>query len=144
MAKRQVFYGEFHGVDDYLDRLRELNADIPEIVTDALEQAADNPTTDTIAAMKPQFMPAKGKYWTGNTADTIIRKPTVTWQNTVASIGIGFDKEKNGVGTLLITGTPRMKPNRKLEQIYARKATVKKFQETVDEVIQNAIEDLEG
>ena len=31
------------------------------------------------------------------------------------------DRLKNGVGDLLISGTPRMQPNRALEDIYARK-----------------------
>lgn len=141
---RRVFYAEFEGFDRQLERLNELHGNLKEIVADALEQAADDPTADTIEAMNKKYMPAKGKYSTGDTAETVIRNPRVTWKTTVATIGIGFDKTKNGAGTLLITGTPKMKPNRKLAQIYTRKKTVAEFHKTIDEALQNAIRELEG
>ena len=142
--KRCNFYAEFDGWDDYAEKINALNGDIKKIVADALEQAADDPTADTIEGVKKTNLPAKGVYSTGKTAETIIRKPEVTWAANVGTIGIGFDKTKNGVGTLLITGTPRMKPARKLEQIYTGKKTIREFHNAVDEALQNAIEELEG
>lgn len=141
MAGRRIFYGEIDGraFDDYISQLRKLDVNLKEVVADALEQAADDPTADTIDAMKNKYMPAKGKYSSGETKETVVKNPKVTFRNTIASIGIGFDRTKNGVGTLLITGTPRMKPNRKLEQIYGRKKTVSQFQKTVAEVLRDAI-----
>lgn len=144
MAKRRVFYGEVAGIDRYIERLRELDGDLKTIIGDAMEQAADDPTADTIAAMKPQYMPADGKYSTGDTEKTIIRKPKVEWRGSVGSVGIGFDKTENGVGTLLISGTPRMQPNEKLAQIYTRKKTAKEFYKVVTDAMENAIEDLGG
>lgn len=141
---RRVFYGEFDGLDRYADRINELNGDLKQIVTDALEQAADDPTADTIEGVKNKNLPAKGEYSRGNTAETVIKSPRVTWAGTVGTIGIGFDKTENGAGTLLITGTPRMKPARKLEKIYARKKTVKEFHAAVNDSLQNAVEELGG
>ena len=144
MAKRRVFYGEIGGIDRYVEKLKELDGDLKTIVGDALEQAADDPTADTIEAMKPQYMPADGKYSTGDTEKTIIKNPKTVWKSNIGEIGIGFDKTKNGVGSLLISGTPRMSPNPKLAAIYTRKKTVKEFNETITEALQNAIEDLGG
>lgn len=142
--KRRKFYADFDGFDRYLDRINELNGDIKKIVSDALEQAADDPTADTIEGVKKKYLPADGKYSTGKTAETVIKNPTVTWAGTVGTIGIGFDKTKNGAGTLLITGTPRMQPDRKLAKVYTSKKTNKQFFEAVSEALQNAIEELEG
>lgn len=139
MAGRRIFYGELTGFDNYLEKLRELDADLKPIVANALEQAADDPTADTIDAMKDRYMPAKGKYSSGQTKETVIKNPKVSWSATIASIGIGFDRTKPGVGTLLITGTPRMKPNKKLEQIYNRKKTIKEFNKTIGEILADAI-----
>ena len=144
MAKRRVFYGEISGIDDYIDKLNELNADLKTIVGDALEQAADDPTADTIEAMQAQYMPAGGKYSTGKTRETVIKNPKAEWRAAVGTIGIGFDKTKKGAGSLLISGTPRMQPNTKLAQIYTRKKTNKEFFKTVTEALENAIEELEG
>ena len=140
--KRRKFYAKFDGLDNYVDRINELNGDVKQIVADALEQAADDPTADTIEGMKKKNLPAKGKYSHGETAETIIRRPSVTWAGNVGTIGIGFDKTKNGAGTLLITGTPRMKPAKKLAAVYTRKKTIKEFHNAVDEALRNAIEDL--
>ena len=141
---RRVFYGEIYGIDDYIERLRDFDADLKSIMTDALEQAADDPTADTITAMRKQNLPAGGLYSTGNTEKTILRNPKSEWRGNAVSIGIGFDKTKNGVGSLLITGTPRMRPNQKLADIYTRTKTNKEFFDTVTEVLENAIEELEG
>lgn len=142
--KRRQFYAEFDGLDGYAERINELNGDVKKIVADALEQAADDPTADTIEGVKKKNLPAKGKYSSGRTAETVIKSPRVTWAANIGTIGIGFDKTKNGVGTLLITGTPRMKPARKLEKIYTSKKTIKEFHNAVDEALRNAINELEG
>ena len=141
---RRLFYADFDGLDRYADRIKSLNGDLKQIVTDALEQASDDPTADTIEGVKKNNLPAKGKYSSGETAETIIKRPSVKWAANIGTINIGFDKTKNGAGTLLITGTPRMKPAKKLEKIYARKKTVKEFHAAVNEALQNAVEELEG
>lgn len=142
--QRRKFYADFDGFENYIARINELNGDLKQIVSDALEQAADDPTADTIEGMKKKNLPAKGKYSRGKTAETIIKNPKVTWTGTVGTIGIGFDKTENGAGTLLITGTPRMKPAKKLAKVYTSKKTNKEFFNAVSEALQNAIEELEG
>ena len=49
--KRRKFYAEFDGLDGYAERINELNGDVKKIVADAREQAADDPTADTIISI---------------------------------------------------------------------------------------------
>lgn len=132
---RRIFYSEFSGLDDYVRKLNQANADTKKIVTKAMKTAAKEPTERTIEGVKKPYLPAKGKYSTGDTEKTIINNPDVLWQGNIGSMGIGFDRTEHGVGTLLITGTPRMKPAKKLEQIYNRKSTIKKFNETAGKIM---------
>ena len=71
--------------------------------------------------MRASNLPAGGKYSQGDTAKSIIQNPKVSWTGNIGSLPIGFDYAKPGAGGFLITGTPRMKPDHKLETIYARK-----------------------
>ena len=58
---------------------------------------------------------------------------------------MGFDKTKNGASTLLITGTPRMKPDRELERMFARKKYAAEVNTCISESIQDLIKDeIEG
>ena len=93
--------------------------------------------------MANRYLPATGKYSTGDTKKSIA-EPKVVWSGTVAEVGLGFDKTKPGAGGFLITGTPRMEPDRKLEKIYARKKYLKQINEDLSEVLENAIDEVMG
>lgn len=134
---------EVHGFDDYVTRLDELGANVKEIVSDIYEQCTDDITADTIAAVKNiKKLPAGGKYSTGDTLKSIIKAPKMEWSGEIGEIGVGFDHSKNGAGLLLITGTPRMKPVLDLEDIYARKKPIKKFNIDVTEAFERAIKEI--
>jgi len=132
---RRIFYAEISGFDDYIRKLNSADADTKAVVTGAMKTAAESPTKGTVEGVKKPNLPAKGKYSTGDTEKTVIENPDVLWQGNTGAMGIGFDRTKNGVGTLLITGTPRMKPAKKLEQIYSRKKTVNEFNRTVGKIV---------
>ena len=93
--------------------------------------------------MENQYLPAHGQFSTGETKRSIA-DPKVEWSGTLAEVGMGFDKTKDGAGGFLITGTPKMKPNAKLEDIYVRKKYMsnvqKQMQEIVSEEIKKAME----
>ncbi len=111
------------GFDEYVAKFQKLGADLRPIFTDALTQAAETITEDTIEGMKDQYLPAHGEYHhTGRpTEKSIVTHPEVTWNGTVAEVAVGFDFSKPGAGGFLITGTPRMSPDKKLNQIYKGK-----------------------
>ena len=55
-------------------------------------------------------------------------------------IGLGFDKSKPGAGGFLITGTPKMAPDYKLEDLYVRKRYKNKLVKEIGESLQDEID----
>ena len=108
-------------------------------MTDALEQAAETIEEDTRDAMAKRYLPAQGAYSTGETKKTIV-SPKVVWSGTIAETGVGFDYGKRGAGGFLISGTPRMEPNRELAKIYTRKKHMKQIQSDMQDVVMDAID----
>lgn len=109
------------GFEEYAEKLEKLGADLKPIFTDVLMQAAETITEDTVDAMNPHNLPRGGKYSHGNTEKSIIKNPQVAWTGTVGEVNVGFDFSKPEAGGYLITGTPRMKPNKALNKIYKSK-----------------------
>ena len=145
MAKRKSFISiDFSNFEDYAERLDNLGADLKAIFTDAMEQAAETVQDDTIEAMAKVNLPAGGKYSDGQTEASIIRDAKVNWQGSVGEIGLGFDKTKPGAGGFLITGTPKMQPNRALEDIYGRKKYENQLKKDIEEVLQDEIDQRMG
>lgn len=132
------------GFEELIVKLDELNGDVKKAVTDALLQAAETVRDDTVDAMADEYLPRQGDYSTGRTKATIVT-PTVKWSGTLAEAPVGFDYGEKGAGGFLISGTPRMQPNRQLEQIYTRKRYMNRLQEDMQEVVTDYIMDkMEG
>ena len=132
------------GFEDLVRRFEKLGGNANEIVGKALERAGDKIEKDTIAAVQRKNLPQKGKFSKGNTERSIVRDSRTTWSGTVAEIGVGFDYSKPGAGGYLITGTPRMQPDRELHKMYKQKAYMRQIQnemmETVSEKITEEME----
>lgn len=143
MAKRNTLRLDTSGLEALIEKLDELQGDVKSAVTDALLQAAETVHDDTVDALADEYMPQKGIYSTGDTKKAVT-KPEVIWEGTTAIAPVGFDYGEEGAGGFLISGTPRMDPNRKLEQIYTRKKYMKKLQEDMQEVITDYIADKLG
>lgn len=144
MAKRNTLRLDTSGLEAMIEKLDELQGDVKKAVTDALLQAAETVHDDTVDALADVNQPHQGIYSTGRTKTTVT-KPEVIWEGTTAVAPVGFDYGEKGAGGFLISGTPRMQPNRKLEQIYTRKKYMKKLQEDMQEVVSDYItEKLEG
>ena len=139
MAKKNTLNLDTSGIEALITRLEGLGGDVKSAVEDALEQAAETINNDTREAMQTSNLPAGGKYSRGNTLKSIVENPKVSWNGTQAEIGVGFDYSKPGAGGLLITGTPRMKPNAALQQIYKRKTYMSKIQADMAEVVDDYI-----
>lgn len=136
---------QLHGFDELVTMLDELHGDIKEVLTTAFEDAGEDIGVRTKEAMDDADLPAGGKYSSGETKKSVIINPKATWNGSTVEIGVGFDKLKNGVGSLLITGTPRMRPNYALEKIFVGKRYMKELNEQIAETITDAIvEKMEG
>lgn len=141
MAKRKSMISiDFSNFSDYAEKLDKLGRDLQNIFTDAMEQAAETVQYDTIDAMAKGNLPAGGKYSQGDTEASIIRDAKVVWRGSVGEIGLGFDKTRPGAGGFLITGTPKMQPNRALEDIYGRKKYENQLKKDIEEVLQDEID----
>lgn len=144
MAKRNTLRLDTSGLEALIVKLDSLNGDVKTAVTDALMQAAETIHDDTLDALSDEFLPRQGAYSTGQTKTTVA-EPKVEWSGTVAEAPVGFDYGEKGAGGFLISGTPRMQPNRQLEQIYTRKKYMKKLQDDMQEVVSDYIMDkMEG
>lgn len=137
---RNVLKLDMKGFDEYAEKLERVGADLKSIFTDALQQAAETITEDTIEAMSDSNLPAGGKYSTGRTKQSILQNPKVTWSGTIGEVGVGFDFDKPGAGGYLITGTPRMKPNRELNRIYKSKKYMTNIKKDMKDIFDDEIE----
>ena len=145
MAKRKSMISiDFTNFADYAEKLDKLGANLQKIFTDAMERAAKEVSNDTIEAMAKSNLPAGGKYSQGETEASIIRNAKVVWHGPVGEVGVGFDKTKPGAGGFLITGTPKMRPNYRLEDIYGRKKYENKLRKQIEKDLQDAIDKYMG
>lgn len=133
------------GFDDYIRRLESLGVNVQSDVTDALQKAADQVTQDTYDALSKVNLPAKGKYSSGKTRDSVIAHPEVKWSGTVASVPVGFDFDKPGAGGYLISGTPKMKPDLVLNNMYRKKRYMAQITEGIGNTLMGRIyREMEG
>lgn len=142
--KRNNFYLDFSQFEELAEDLDGLGADLQEIFTDIMEQTADAVNQDVADAMDPKNLPAKGAYSRGITKQSITNEPKVVWSGTRGDVGYGFDRTKPNAGSWLITGTPRMQPNYKLEDIFVRKKYRNKMVADIMEYLMAEIEDRMG
>lgn len=136
---RNLLKLDVSGFEEYLHKLEELEADLKPIVEDALSLAGYHVTKDTLSAVKKPNLPAKGIYSKGKTEKSVIKDIAVKWEGTTASVGLGFDFTAPGAGGYLITGTPRMPPDKELNRIYKSKSYMKDIQKEMTEVFQDEI-----
>lgn len=139
MARRKSggsgkFSLQLTGLLEYAEKLEKAGGDVKPVMEEALTEAANTITSDTIAAMAPANLPAGGKYSRNNrTLNSILTDGSVTWSGSIAEVPVGFDFSKPGAGGLLITGTPKMRPNAELNKIYKQKRYMTKIQKDLAE-----------
>lgn len=138
-ARKNSLSVDFSNFSDYAEKLDELNANLTKVFTDAMEQAAETVEWDVMDAIEDANLPELGKYSRGATKESVIKNAKVSWSGSVGEIPIGFDKTKPGAGGWLITGTPKMRPDYKLEDIFGRKKYSKKITEQIAEDLQDEI-----
>ncbi|MGN0989657.1 MAG: hypothetical protein ACI4N6_05050, partial [Eubacteriales bacterium] len=77
----------------------------------AMKAAKTEINNDVTNDMQPGNLPAKGRYSTGKTLESLDRDMTVKWDGNIATLPLGFDMEKSGITSiLLMNGTPKMQP----------------------------------
>lgn len=140
MARKSYITIDYSAFSDLAEELDKLGADLKKIFNEALEKAAEKVQEDTKQATANANLPAGGKYSQGDTIASIVPKPKVEWSGMQAEIGLGFDKTKSGAGGFLITGTPKMQPDKALEKIYGRKTYEKQINKMIEETLQRELD----
>lgn len=133
MSKNQ-FRIDTSGMESLLMKLVRLeHAAARETVESVLKPLAEKINADTRNAIQPQFLPAKGEYSRkpSKTAASIETDTSVRWDGMVAWIPVGFDFNKPGAGGYLISGTPKMAPDRELRRMFRKKTYMKGIQQEV-------------
>lgn len=144
MARKQMISIDFKNFSDYAEKIDKLGVNLKSVFSKAMEEAAEKVQQDTIAAIQPVNLPAKGRYSTGDTLNTVIRDPKTKWEGSVGEIPLGFDKTKPGAGGWLITGTPKMRPDYALEKIYGTKRYESELKKTIEKALQREIDKIMG
>ena len=142
MAHKNKITFDLRNLSKTLNELTAIGADTRGITETVLLQAAEKVQADVKAALAPQYMPAGGRYSTGDTELSLI-EPHVEWHGSRCEAPIGFDKRKSGAGGFLITGTPKMRPNPKLYEIFEGRSYMNKVMKGVsDEMLHRLAEEI--
>ena len=128
-------------VEDLLAELEAMGGSVDKAVKDALGQAADTVLDDMKDAVVKSKMPAGGKYWSGQTAESIVTDTAVRKNGTEYWIPVGFDFDKPGAGGFLIVGTPWVEPVRELYLMFQAKKYMRNLQEDVWDVVADYLEE---
>ena len=131
---------KLEGFKEMITALDSLGGDLVGIAADALSQAGETIGWDTLEAAQNPNMPAEGKYSTGRTEQAVLTTPRVEASGNLVEVGAGFDYTKDGAGGILITGTPRMKPNYELTKIFKGRRYMNNISKDIEAVVQDEIE----
>lgn len=135
---------EITGFSEILKKLTDLEGNVRKVTEKALEESYEIVTKKAEAAMAPSYLPAKGKYSTGQTLGALKRDQAVMWQGDTAYIRVGFDLREGGLVSLfLMYGTPRMAPDKALYNAFYSAKTKKEVTEAQENVFFDAIRRLE-
>ena len=143
MAKRNRISLNFKGFEELYYKLDSLQGDLEKVTEEALIKSHQVVTPKIEHCMSK--LPAKGKYSTGETKESIRKVEKVEWEGMKAFIPVGFEFEKSGMKSIfLIYGTPRMKPVNGLKSAIYGSKTQKEVGAVQEEVLQKAIHELMG
>ena len=114
MAKNKIGL-ELDGFEDLIAELDALNGDVKGAVSDSLKAAHNTVTPAVQTAMRKHRR-------TGRTSKAIVKRSSIDWEGTTASIDVGFIFQAGLASVFLMYGTPRMKKDTKLyNAIYGSK-----------------------
>ena len=99
---------DFSGFDQILDELNKMGEDAKEVTDDALREAFKIITRKAEDAIQKPNLPRQGKYSNSDSEKSLVHDPKITWNDSVASVDVGFNIKKGGLPTIfMMYGTPR-------------------------------------
>lgn len=141
--QRKTLRLDTSGLEELIRKMDNIGIDVKPSVERALTEAGRKISNDTLEALSDQYLPRQGKYHGSvrDTEESVIRDPQVTWEGSVAWIPVGFDFSKPGAGGYLISGTPKMQPDKELNRMYKGKRYMKQIQEQMYSVVEQVYAD---
>lgn len=142
MAKNKIGL-QFNGWKELIAGIDKVAGEsgLKQATEDALKASKQYVDNKVDSVMVKGNMPARGRYWTGETKKSLNKDMTVKWQGFTGEIEIGFDLEKSGfVSIYLMYGTPRMSKVDALYDAFYGKKTKAEIRKIQKEAIQKYIE----
>jgi hypothetical protein len=138
---------QFDGWEEYIAKLDELGGTqtMKKGVEEALIASKKHVNPLIEKAMVKGKLPAKGRYSTGDTKDSIDTDMSVEWEGMTGIIKVGFDFSKSGIKSILlmqgteVNGSPRMKPVSGLKSAIYGAKTQKEVAEIQEKVLSDFI-----
>lgn len=131
MAKVKIGL-ELEGFEELIDKLEKLNGDVKEAVSGSLRVASDTVASNLEIAMR-------GHKRTGKTAGSIIKRPDIKWQGTIAEANVGFRFPEGLPSIFLMYGTPRMNKDQKVYNAVYGVRTRKEIAEKQSQILYGMI-----
>lgn len=102
---------DFSELNRFQEKFEKRAKDIKPYVDKSLVESHSHITQNVEGHAQKSYYPAKGKYSSGDTRESIYKNSRVTWVgDTFATVDVGFDYSKSVVPLFLMYGTPRMRP----------------------------------
>lgn len=146
MAKNTMKLEITDGMERMIRELEHMGAEVQPIVEKVMTQTAQRIQVDTVKAIADANLPAGGKYRhePSATKASVVQDLQVRWEGLSAWIPIGFDFSVPGAGGYLITGTPKMAPDRELNKMFKQKAYMTKIQQDMENVLLDLLVQMGG
>lgn len=136
---------DFKGFDEVLKKLNTLEADVKPIAEEALNKTFDIITEKAKTAVAKPNLPKGGKYSGGDTENSLVETPKITWNGTEGSISVGFSVKKGGLPSIfMINGSPRYMKSDLMYNAFYGDQTVGEVRNAQKEIFYKALGELEG
>lgn len=139
MARNKIGL-QVKGFEEYMAKLDEIGGS--QAMKRGVESAlkASKQYVNPLINQAMSNLPAKGKYSTGETKQSIDEDMKVDWEGQTASIKVGFDFQKSGMKSIyLMYGTPKMSPVKGLKATIYGSKTKKQIAELQGEALNKVI-----
>lgn len=134
MAKLKL---QFTAWEEMAENLNKLGGDLKATTEKALKESHAAMTPKIEAAFAPHSV-----RFSGETLETLRRRPVIEWKGFVASVPVGFDIKAGGLASVFIMyGTPRHAPDRKVYNAFYGAAIKRELNNIQQKVFAEAIED---
>lgn len=124
---------EFEGFEEVLARLSKLNGNVKKTTEKALKETHKYITENAKKTIAPHKL-------TGATEESLVEKPTIEWNGTIATVKTGFNIKDGGLASIfLMYGTPRIKKDQKLYDAFYSARTQKEIDKIQEDIFYEEI-----